>query len=41
MDKLQVAESLPSIIGLNFLKEQKIGLHVIIHENMAYIEMNS
>jgi hypothetical protein len=38
--KLQVAESLPSILGLNFLKEQKLSLHVIMAEDVAYLELN-
>ena len=36
--KIQMAQTLPSILGLDFLKEQKISLHVILTENLAYLE---
>jgi len=36
--KIQVAESLPSILGMDFLKEQNLSLHVILRENIAYLE---
>lgn len=36
--KIQRAQTLPSILGLDFLKEQKISLHVILTENLAYLE---
>ncbi len=38
MQKIQIAQALPSIIGMNFLKEQKLSLHVIPTENIAYLE---
>lgn len=37
-EKVQMAHALPSILGMNFLKEQKISLHVILTENLAYLE---
>ena len=37
-EKIQVAYSLPSILGLDFLKEQKLSLHVILTENIAYLQ---
>ena len=36
--KIQIAETLPSILGMDFLKEQNISLHVILTENLAYLE---
>lgn len=36
--KIQMAQMLPSLLGLDFLKEQKISLHVILTENLAYLE---
>ena len=36
--KIQAAHALPSIIGMNFLKNQKISLHVIPAEDIAYLE---
>ena len=36
--KLRVAQTLPSILGLDFLKEQRVSLHVLMSENMAYLE---
>ena len=36
--KVVIAQTLPSILGLDFLKEQKISLHVIPTENLAYLE---
>ena len=36
--KIQIAQALPSIIGMNFLKDQKLSLHVIPTENIAYLE---
>ena len=35
---IQIAESLPSILGIDFLKEQALSLHVILTENLAYLE---
>jgi hypothetical protein len=37
--KLQTAESLPSILGLNFLKEQNLSLHVFMDEESAYLKL--
>lgn len=36
--KIQAASALPSIIGTNFLKEQKLSLHVIMSEEIAFLE---
>jgi len=36
--KIQMAQALPSILGLDFLKNQKLSLHVILTENIAYLE---
>jgi len=36
--KIQMAQTLPSILGLDFLKDQKISLHVILTENLAYLQ---
>lgn len=36
--KVQIAEALPSILGMDFLKEQKLSLHVILSEELAYLE---
>ena len=36
--KINIAEQLPSILGIDFLKEQKLSLHVILSENLAYLE---
>lgn len=36
--KLASALSIPSILGLDFLKSQKISLHVYMHKNKAYLE---
>ena len=38
MQKIQIAQALPSIIGMNFLKDQRLSLHVIPAENIAYLE---
>jgi len=35
----QIAQTLPSILGLDFLIEQKISLHVILEEKIAYLEL--
>ena len=37
---IQIAEQLPSILGMDFLKEQKLSLHVILSEDLAYLECN-
>ncbi len=36
--KIQTAQMLPSILGLDFLREQKLSLHVILTEEMAFLE---
>ena len=36
--KAQIAQTLPSILGLDFLKEQKLSLHVILTEDLAYLK---
>jgi hypothetical protein len=36
--KVVMAQVLPSILGLDFLKEQKVSLHVILTEKLAYLE---
>jgi hypothetical protein len=36
--KKQTAQALPSILGLNFLKEHNLSLHVIMTENLAYLQ---
>ena len=37
--KVQMAQALPSILGMDFLRDQKIALHVIMAENLAYLEV--
>ena len=41
LKKIQMAESLPSILGINFLKEQKVSLHVILTEELAYLQLEN
>lgn len=36
--KVQIAQTLPSVLGLSFLKEQKLSLHIILTENIAYLQ---
>jgi len=36
--KIEIAHNLPSIIGINFLREQKFSLHVILTEELAYLQ---
>jgi len=36
--KIVVAETLPSILGMDFFKEQKFSLHVILTEDLAYLQ---
>ena len=36
--KIQIAQQLPSILGMDFLKEQKFSLHVILTEGIAYLQ---
>ena len=35
---IQVAESLPSILGMDFLRDQKLSLHVVLTEDLAYLQ---
>lgn len=35
---IKVAEQLPSILGIDFLKEQKFSLHLILTEDLAYLQ---
>jgi hypothetical protein len=37
-EKVLISNSLPSILGLSFLKELNFYLHVFMHENTAFIE---
>lgn len=39
LQNLQVVETLPSIIGLDFLKEHKLSLHVFPSQQLAYLEV--
>ena len=36
--KIQIAQTLPSILGMDFLREQEVSLHVILTENIVYLE---
>ena len=36
--KVEIAETLPCILGLDFLKEQKLSLHVVLTEDLAYLQ---
>ena len=36
--KIQFSQTLPSILGLDFLKNQKLSLHVILTEDVAYLQ---
>ncbi len=36
--KKEIALELPSVLGVDFLREQKLSLHYISTENMAYLE---
>lgn len=35
---IQIAEALPSVIGMDFLREHKLSLHVFPSEKIAYLE---
>ena len=37
-EKIQIAESLPSILGMDFLKEQRLALYVNPAEKISYME---
>lgn len=36
--KIQVAQALPSILGMDFLRDQKLSLHLILTEELVYLE---
>ncbi len=36
--KVLIAEMLPSILGMDFLKEQKLSLHIFASEGLAFLE---
>jgi hypothetical protein len=36
--KIQIAQTLPSLFGMDFLEEQKVSLHVMPTEKLAYLE---
>lgn len=38
MKKKEIAEALPSILGMDFLTQQKFSLHVIPTEKLAYLQ---
>ena len=40
LKKIQTAQMLPSILGLDFLKEQKLSLHVVLSEDLANLEVD-
>jgi hypothetical protein len=37
-EKRQIAQTLPSILGMDFLREQKLSLHVMPAEEIAYLQ---
>jgi hypothetical protein len=37
--KIQIAETLPSILGTDFLRDHKVSLHLALAENVAYIQI--
>jgi hypothetical protein len=37
-EKRQVAQTLPSILGMDFLKQQRLSLHVLPSEGIAYLQ---
>jgi len=37
-EKIKMSQVAPSILGLDFLKSQKLSLHVFMNENLAYLE---
>jgi gag-polyprotein putative aspartyl protease len=37
-EKRQIAQTLPSILGMDFLKQQKLSLHVLPSEGIAYLQ---
>ena len=38
LEKRQVAQTLPSILGMDFLKGQRLSLHVLPAEGVAYLQ---
>ncbi len=36
--KIKTALMLPSILGMDFLRDQKFSLHVLLTENLAYLQ---
>lgn len=36
--KIIIAQQLPSILGMDFLKQRKLSLHVILTEDIAYLQ---
>jgi len=40
-EKIKMSQALPSILGLDFLKNQKLSLHVYMTENLAYREFET
>ncbi len=38
LKNIQIAQQLPSILGMDFLKKQKFSLHVILTEGLAYLQ---
>ena len=36
--KIAIAQTIPSILGMDFLRENKVSLHVILTEDMAFLE---
>ncbi|MFH0977802.1 MAG: hypothetical protein V1837_00730 [Candidatus Woesearchaeota archaeon] len=38
--KKQAAMTMPSILGMDFLKSHKVGLHVFAAEDLAYLEFS-
>ena len=37
-ERIRIAESLPSILGIDFLKNNKFSLHVILTEDLAFLQ---
>ncbi len=40
-EKIKISQALPSILGLDFLKNQKLSLHAYMTENLAYLEFET
>lgn len=41
LEKRRTAQSLPSVLGMDFLTEQKLSLHLFSSEKIAYLEFES